>query len=266
MDGEAKSVGTRRFAHSFLAKRVAALAVVCVLVGLVSVRPDGSPEPDDAVEVLADPDDTAPVDPAATRTTTSTTTAPTTTSPTTAPPPPGRTGVFASAPGQSEVLGTGELVTYSVEVEEAVGIDPAEVGGIVQRALSDPRSWTADGSTSFQRVEADGQVRIALATPPTADERCAPLRTNGIFSCRVGSRVTINSDRWRNGTDDWPLGIEAYRNHVLNHEMGHALGHGHVFCGGPGQLAPVMMQQTKGLEGCLANPWPSPDEPPPAGG
>jgi hypothetical protein len=43
---------------------------------------------------------------------------------------------------------------------------------------------------------------------------------------------------------------------VVNHETGHWLGHGHLGCGGAGRLAPVMMQQSKGLDGCKHNPWP----------
>jgi len=33
-------------------------------------------------------------------------------------------------------------------------------------------------------------------------------------------------------------------------------GHGHSWCTGGGRRAPVMMQQTKGVAPCRANPWP----------
>lgn len=203
---------------------------------------------------------TTPDGPRAEATTTvapATTAAPTTTVvPTTTTP--GRVGVFAVAPGQGAVVGSGPLKTYSVEVEEAVGLDSAEVGAVVDAALSDPRSWIASGEVSFQRIESGGDLKIVLATPATVDELCFPLKTAGMFSCRNRDQLNINADRWRNSTADWPLGVDAYRNHVINHEMGHALGYGHVGCPGPGERAPVMMQQTKGLEGCMANEWPYP--------
>ena len=176
--------------------------------------------------------------------------------------PPGQVGVFTAAPGQTAVVGSGTVVTYSVEVEDATGEDPAAVGAIVDAALADPRSWIA-GGTAFQRIPSGAQVRIVLATPPTVDQLCLPLQTNGIFSCKSEGQLNLNHDRWQSGTDDWPLSIEEYRAHVINHEMGHFLGLDHVGCPGVGELAPVMMQQTKGLNGCRANPWPHPEAAPP---
>ena len=185
---------------------------------------------------------------------------PTTAAPATTTAPVGRTGVFVAAPASEAVFGTsGDLVTFSVAVEEAAGMNPVEFAEVVDAALSDPRSWMAEG-LRFQRV-ADGTagVRVVLATPPTVDELCLPLQTNGRYSCRQGNQLNINLDRWLHGTEEWPLDLEAYRAHVINHEVGHALGHGHVGCPGAGEVAPVMMQQTKGLEGCVANPWPHPE-------
>lgn len=180
-------------------------------------------------------------------------------SPPTTQVPVGAVGEFVTAPADGSVVGTGPLRTYDVEVEAATGVDPVEFAAAVDGILSDPRSWTADGSVSFQRVAEGGSITVTLATPATTDQICLPLNTAGIFSCREGDRAVINLTRWLEGTDDWDGPLEEYRAMVINHEVGHTLGHGHVGCQGPGELAPVMMQQTKGLEGCVGNGWPFPD-------
>jgi hypothetical protein len=167
---------------------------------------------------------------------------------------------FVPATGRSVVAGTGPLRTYVVEVEEGLPVEAAQLAEAVDATLADPRGWTARGDVSLQRVgpEDAPSFRVRLATPGTVDAHCAPLRTDGIFSCRQGSDVMINARRWFEGAAESQLSVADYRHYVISHEVGHALGHGHVDCPAPGAVAPVMMQQTKGLDGCDANPWPYP--------
>lgn len=173
------------------------------------------------------------------------------------PVPEVGSGRFAVADGSSDIAGHGDLVTYSVEVEQGLAIDADALARIVDNVLDDRRGWTTVVGRSLQRVETNSTVQIRLATPGTTDELCSPLDTGGRLSCRNGKYVVLNAWRWEHGAKAYDGDLANYRRYMINHEFGHALGNGHQSCPSPGEPAPVMVQQTKGLSGCAANPWPS---------
>jgi Protein of unknown function (DUF3152) len=169
------------------------------------------------------------------------------------------TGRLVVVPGASEVLGRGPVRRFMVEVEGGLGVDRAAFAGVVERVLSDRRSWGGSGRVGFRRVSrGPASFRVTLASPRTTDGLCLPLQTNGIFSCYMAGRAVLNAWRWHRGADAYAGRLRAYRTYVVNHEVGHALGEGHVGCPVAGQKAPVMMQQTKGVAPCRANAWPYP--------
>lgn len=162
---------------------------------------------------------------------------------------------FIVAAGGSGRAGRGiDLIGYRIEVEKDLPFDSDDFAKDVERTLSDPRGWTRTGRHSFQRNER-GPVRIVLATPTTTDKLCAPLQTRREVSCRNGDVVAINAVRWAEGAASYKS-VERYHTYVINHEVGHRLGRAHALCPLPGAKAPVMLQQTLGLDGCRANPWP----------
>ena len=231
-------------------RRLAAGVVVLAILAVVWATTLGGDQEDRA----------APTSSTTTAAPSTTTTAHPATSTTVDPSSIAPTGRFVSAPGRSAVVGSGPLRTYVVEVEAGIPLDPAAFAAAVDATLADHRGWTAAGDVALQRVgPQDGpSFRVRLATPRTVDAHCAPLRTNGIYSCRQGADVMINAVRWFEGAAQSHLSLVDYRHYVISHEVGHALGHGHVGCPAPGAVAPVMMQQTKGLDGCSPNPWPQP--------
>ncbi|HEY0485726.1 MAG TPA: DUF3152 domain-containing protein [Mycobacteriales bacterium] len=169
-------------------------------------------------------------------------------------------GTFTVAPGGTGVAGRGQLLRYQVQVEDGVGQVPAEFAATVDQTLADPRSWTAGGEWAFQRVSGGQGWKpdfvITLASPDTVDRLCSPLDTKGYTSCRVGNRVVVNLARWLLAVPEFHGDVATYRRYVVNHEVGHRLGRGHLACPQPGALAPVMLQQTLGLQGCRPNAWP----------
>lgn len=170
--------------------------------------------------------------------------------------PASGTGQFQMAEGRSSRAGrSANLITYRVEVETGVPFSAADFARAVDATLGDPRGWTSSNRYSFQRSE-NARLRIILATPGTTDRLCAPLQTRGEVSCRNGNVVAINAVRWVKGATSYSHRLADYRIYVVNHEVGHSLGLAHASCPANGMKAPVMLQQTLGLQGCVANPWP----------
>ncbi|MFI7649780.1 DUF3152 domain-containing protein [Micromonospora sp. NPDC049460] len=181
--------------------------------------------------------------------------------PTPTPYPREGTGSFVAATGDSPVRGTdGPVRRYRVAVESGTGQDVAAFAATVDEVLGDPRGWTASEEFRMQRVaEADdADFTVYLATPDTSERMCAEggLSTEGYTSCRLPGQVIINLARWLEAVPDYGAPLEIYRAYVVNHEVGHEFGEEHQACPAPGEPAPVMQQQTYGLDGCVANAWP----------
>jgi len=166
-------------------------------------------------------------------------------------------GTTTRAAGSVPAVAPGKPVRVRVEVEDGLAVDVDAFAAFVITTLQDPRGWVREG-WSFSRTDGDADVVVTLATPDTSARMCAPLDTQGTLSCRVGDDVVITHYRWVNGADAYGEDRTSYRQYLVNHEVGHALGHGHVPCPGRGQLAPTMLQQTKGVGECVAQPWPYP--------
>jgi uncharacterized protein DUF3152 len=173
-------------------------------------------------------------------------------------------GTVSVVDGSSAVYGSGPLERFVVEVEDGIDADGQGFAAAVEATLGDARSWGSGGRMSFQRVgvaEAAGgdyDFRVTLVSPGSMETWCPGVGTGGYTSCRYGERAVINLARWETAVPDYAGDIATYRQYVVNHEVGHALGHGHEQCPGPGLPAPVMEQQTLGLQGCTKNAWPYP--------
>ena len=171
------------------------------------------------------------------------------------------TGEIVAVGGTAPASGPAPVRTFSVGVEKGLPIDAREFAARVSDVLASPRSWGGAGDFSVQRVASESaSFRVVLASPQTTDAICAPLQTNGVFSCAEGTTAVLNYVRWMRGAAAYGEDLASYRVYMINHEVGHTLGHGHVVCPEAGAPAPIMMQQTKGVGACEPNPWPRPYE------
>lgn len=147
--------------------------------------------------------------------------------------------------------------TYSVETRGMLTASIAEFKQQVNATLNDSRGWQSLGAR-FNEVASGGNFTIVLAEASWVPS-FSPSVCSIVYSCRVGRYVIINQDRWLGASQSWNNAggsLRDYRHMVINHETGHWLGHGHATCGGAGQLAPIMQQQSIDLQGCAFNAWP----------
>lgn len=149
-------------------------------------------------------------------------------------------------------------VRYSVRVKGSVGAATVrQFRALAQETFEDPRGWRGRGVV-FVPVRSGGAFTLWISQArylPRFSSACSAQ-----WSCRVGPNVVINIERWKHASPAWNRAggsLRNYRHMVVNHETGHWLGFGHAGCSRRGALAPVMMQQSKGLDGCRFNPWPT---------
>ncbi|WP_040767731.1 DUF3152 domain-containing protein [Tsukamurella sp. 1534] len=166
-------------------------------------------------------------------------------------------GIWHVVPGATGQVGEGKQHVYTYQVAVEDGVDMGALGGdqtfatMIDRTLGDPRSWIHDPAIGFRRVDGDTKpdFTISLSSPITTRSACG-YQIQLESSCYNGEfgRVVINLARWSRGANAFEGDLTGYRQYAINHEVGHAIGYPqHVPCPSNGGLAPIMMQQTFGV-------------------
>lgn len=107
----------------------------------------------------------------------------------------------------------------------------------------------------------DGVIVVTLTPQAAMNDMFPDFKNERLSVCNMETlEIAINEQRWLREYDDdkSELQLPAYRAYVIQHEVGHAIGHGrHQSCPAPGERTPIMLQQTKGTQGCTPYPFPS---------
>lgn len=147
--------------------------------------------------------------------------------------------------------------TYCTAVRGVDATYLAEFEAKLASVYQDSRGWNLGGALSFVKVSSNCNFTVWLSAAsemPSFGAIC-----DSMWSCAVSPNVVLNFDRWQGASAAWNGGggtLDDYRTMVINHETGHWLGFYHQNCGGAGQPAPVMQQQSIDMQGCAVNPWP----------
>lgn len=142
--------------------------------------------------------------------------------------------------GAGPPFGSGQLLTYTIEIEDGVELEggPAGFASTVDSALRNPKSWIGSGRYQFQRIDDSraAVLRISLTSQGTTRRLCG-FRIPFDASCWKldERRVVINTARWARGAVAFQGNVVQYQQYVVNHEVGHGLGFPHVACDGLGR-------------------------------
>ncbi|MFT4215906.1 MAG: DUF3152 domain-containing protein [Micropruina sp.] len=159
--------------------------------------------------------------------------------------------VTASAAGSQ-----GKLYRYAVAVETSAALKADSVATTISGVLNDPRSWTGAGDVRFALVaRSKATVNLYLASAKTAATLCGS-DDGAADACTDGDTVVINAERWKSTAAGYAGNTAGYRAYLINHAVGQLLGEKAASCPGKGKKAPVTMEQSGDLRGCVANPWP----------
>jgi hypothetical protein len=141
--------------------------------------------------------------------------------------------------------------TFKAIVDEGIPVPTAQFSFYLMVYLNSPDGWSQDG-WYFEPAHSNPDVLIHLSTPEFIEKTCG-LSDN--LSCAElgGKHMYLNYDRWIHGSPASKLDLEDYRQYMVSHEIGHILGKGHKKCPCKGCHAPIMMQQTLGIEQCIPN-------------